>query len=250
MVPNNRDELMDYCLRSLGFPVIEVNIDDDQLDDRIDEALQWFRENLPDGSKRQYFSHQLTQDDIDNGYIDFDVDVMSVVRMLPVNTVQGQTNFFDIKYQMMLNDITDLNNYAGDMAYYEQMQQHLSMLDMKLSGHTEITFDRQNNRVNFFLGKSKVPVGQYVVFEIYTPRTPNSTYEYNSLWNHPFVKSYATALVKKQWGVNLIKFDGMTMPGGVTVNARQIYEDALQDIDKIMEKFREEEDEGPIFFVG
>ena len=241
---------MDYCLRSLGHPVVEVNIDDDQLDDRVDEALQWFREHHPDGSKRQYLSHQLTQDDIDNGYIDFGVDVMSVVRMLPVNTVQGQTNFFDIKYQMMLNDITDLNNYAGDMAYYEQMQQHLSMLDMKLSGHPEITFDRQNNRVNFFLGKSKVPVGQYVVFEIYGVRTPNSTYEYNSLWNHPFVKSYTTALVKKQWGTNLTKFDGMTLPGGVTVNARQIYEDSLQDIDKIMEKFREEEDEGPIFFVG
>ena len=241
---------MDYCLRSLGHPVVEVNIDDDQLDDRVDEALQWFREHHPDGSKRQYLSHQLTQDDIDNGYIDFGVDVMSVVRMLPVNTVQGQTNFFDIKYQMMLNDITDLNNYAGDMAYYEQMQQHLSMLDMKLSGHPEITFDRQNNRVNFFLGKSKVPVGQYVVFEIYGVRTPNSTYEYNSLWNHPFVKSYTTALVKKQWGTNLTKFDGMTLPGGVTVNARQIYEDSLQDIEKIMEKFREEEDEGPIFFVG
>tara|TARA_B100001093_G_scaffold358027_1_gene342618 strand:- start:13349 stop:14101 length:753 start_codon:yes stop_codon:yes gene_type:complete len=250
MVPNNKDELMDYCLRSLGHPVVEVNIDDDQLDDRVDEALQWFREHHPDGSKRQYLSHQLTQDDIDNGYIDFGVDVMSVVRMLPVNTVQGQTNFFDIKYQMMLNDITDLNNYAGDMAYYEQMQQHLSMLDMKLSGHPEITFDRQNNRVNFFLGKSKVPVGQYVVFEIYGVRTPNSTYEYNSLWNHPFVKSYTTALVKKQWGTNLTKFDGMTLPGGVTVNARQIYEDSLQDIEKIMEKFREEEDEGPIFFVG
>ena len=149
MIPNSKDELMDYCLRSLGHPVVEVNIDDDQLDDRIDEALQWFREHHPDGSKRQYISHELTQDDIDNGYIDFGVDVMSVVRMLPVNTVQGQTNFFDIKYQMMLNDVTDLNNYAGDMAYYEQMQQHLSLLDMKLSGLPEITFDRQNNRVNF-----------------------------------------------------------------------------------------------------
>lgn len=250
MIPNSKDELMDYCLRSLGHPVVEVNIDDDQLDDRIDEALQWFREHHPDGSKRQYISHELTQDDIDNGYIDFGVDVMSVVRMLPVNTVQGQTNFFDIKYQMMLNDITDLNNYAGDMAYYEQMQQHLSLLDMKLSGLPEITFDRQNNRVNFYLSKSKVPVGQYVVFEVYGMRTPNSENEYNSLWNHKFIKSYSTALVKRQWGTNLIKFDGMTLPGGVTVNARQIYEDALQDIEKIMEKFREEEDEGPIFFVG
>tara|TARA_R110002096_G_scaffold69149_2_gene166390 strand:- start:12154 stop:12912 length:759 start_codon:yes stop_codon:yes gene_type:complete len=252
MSPNTKDELMDYCLRALGHPVVEVNIDDDQMEDRVDEALQWFREHHPEGSKRYYLKHLVTQSDIDNSYVNFgaDADLLTVVRMLPVNTIQGQTNFFDIKYQMMLNDVTDLNNYAGDMAYYEQMQQHLSLLDMKLSGNAEITFDRQNNRVNFYLAKERLTVGSYIVFEVYGVRTPNSNNDYNSLWNHKFIKSYTTALIKRQWGVNLIKFDGMTLPGGVTINARQIYEDALQDIEKVMERFKEEEDLGPIFFIG
>jgi hypothetical protein len=139
--PNTRDEFIDYCLRALGHPVIEINIDDEQLDDRVDESLQWFREHHPDGSRRFYVSHQLSQTDINNGYLDLgNTDINTVVRMFPVNTVSQTTNFFDIKYQMMLNDITDLNNYAGDIAYYEMLQQHLSLLDMKLTGMPEVTF--------------------------------------------------------------------------------------------------------------
>ena len=102
-------------------------------------------------------------------------EFITIVRMLPINTVSQTTNFFDIKYQMMLNDITDLNNYAGDIAYYEQMQQHLSLLDMKLSGQPEITFSRQENCVYFYLNKEKLSAGDYVVFEGYKYRTPTST---------------------------------------------------------------------------
>lgn len=251
-LPNTRDELIDYCLRALGSPVIEINVDDDQVDDRVDEALQWFREHHPDGNRRFYISHQLTQENLSTQSISLgNTDVMSVVRMLPVNTVSQTTNFFDIKYQMMLNDITDLNNYAGDIAYYEQMQQHLSLLDMKLSGMPEVTFSRQENTIKFYLSDEKVSVGDYVVLEVYGVRTPSSSgADYNSLWNHKFLKEYLTALIKKQWGQNLLKFEGMQLPGGVTISGRQIYEDALNDIERIMTKFREEEDVGPLFFVG
>lgn len=139
----------------------------------------------------------------------------------------------------------------ADLAHYEAMQQHLSLLDMKLVGQPQITFDRQYNRINLHMSKHHLKEGDYIVFEVYSIRDPDDTVgEYNSLWNHKFLKEYATALIKRQWGLNLIKFDGMSLPGGVTVNARQIYEDALQDIERIMTKFREEEDEGPIFFVG
>jgi len=250
--PNTRDEHIDYCLRALGYPVIEINVDDEQIEDRIDESLQWFREHHPDGHRRFYISYQLTQDMIDNGYIDIgNSDVMSVVRMLPINTVSQTTNFFDIKYQMMLNDITDLNNYAGDIAYYEQMQQHLSLLDMKLSGMPEITFSRQENRLYFYISDDKLSAGDYVVIEVYGIRTPSSSGEdYNSLWNHWFLKEYSTALIKKQWGLNLLKFEGMQLPGGVQISGRQIYEDAMSDLERLMTKFREEEDIGPMFFVG
>lgn len=250
--PNNRDEFIDYCLRALGHPVIEINIDDEQLEDRVDESLQWFREHHPDGSRRFYISYELTQDMIDNGYIDLgNSDVMTVVRMFPINTVSQTTNFFDIKYQMMLNDITDLNNYAGDIAYYEQMQQHLSLLDMKLSGMPIITFSRQENRLYYYISDDKLSAGDYVVIEVYGVRTPSSDGDdYNSLWNHWFLKEYTTALIKKQWGINLLKFEGMQLPGGVTISGRQIYEDAQADLERLMTKFREEEDVGAMMFVG
>jgi len=250
--PNTRDEFIDYCLRSLGSPVIEINVDDEQIEDRVDEALQWFREKHPDGSRRFYISHELTQTDISNGYIDVgNTDVLTVVRVFPVNTVSQTTNFFDIKYQMMLNDVTDLNNYAGDIAYYEQMQQYLSLLDMKLSGTPEMTFSRQENRLFFYLSDQKISSGDYLVYEVYGIRTPTSgSSDFHSLWNHSFLKNYAAALIKRQWGINMSKFEGMQLPGGVTISGRQILEDANQEIETIMTKFREEEDIGPNFFVG
>ena len=251
-IPNTRDELIDYCLRALGRPVLEINVADEQLEDRVDEALQWFREYHPDGRRRFYVQHQLTQDDIDNGYIDFDQDLLTVVRMFRINNVTASTNFFDIKYQMMLNDITDLNNYAGDIAYYEQMQQHLSLLDMKLSGTPQITFDRQNDRVYFYHAKEDLTVGHYVVFEVYGVRDMDGGVndDMNSLWNHKFLKQYTTLLIKKQWGQNMSKFEGMQLPGGVTISGRQILEDANAEIEQAMQRFREEEDIGPMFFVG
>lgn len=250
--PNTRQEFIDYCLRSLGAPVLEINVDDEQLEDRVDEALQWFRENHPDGSRRHYMSFAVTQDIIDNGYIDLgNASISTVVRMFPINTVSQTTNFFDIKYQMMLNDVTDLNNYAGDIAYYEQMQQHLSLLDMKLSGTPETTFDRQANRVYFYLSSEKLTVGDHIVIEVYGIRTPDSTgAEYNSLYNHKFLKEYTTAIIKRQWGTNLLKFDGMTLPGGVQISGRSIFEDANNELEQIRTRFREEEDVGPIFFAG
>lgn len=256
MYSTNRDDLIDYCLRALGHPVVEVNIDEEQLDDRIDEALQWFREHHPDGSKRFYLKHQLTQEDIDNQHVDFadDLDLTAVVRMIPMTFNNAHSGWFSDAWQVMAYTITDFtrgSGIVGDLAYYEQMQQNLSLIDMKLGGVPQITFDRQYNRINLHISKTKLSVGDYVVFEVYGIRNPDdSVNEYNSLWNHKFVKEYSTALIKRQWGMNLVKFDGMVLPGGVTVNARQIYEDSLQDIERIMTKFREEEDEGPIFFMG
>jgi len=257
-VPRTRQELIDYCLRSLGAPVLEINVDDEQLEDRVDEALQWFREHHPDGSRRHYLSFEMSEDIIEQGYFDLgDRSVSTVIRMFPINTVSQTTNFFDIKYQMMLNDITDLNNYAGDIAYYEQMQQHLSLLDMKLSGVPEMTFDRQENRVHFYLSSEKLSVGDHIVVEVYGFRTPTDGLSddedgavYNNLFNHKFLKEYLTAIIKRQWGTNLLKFDGMTLPGGVQISGRSIFEDANNELEQIRTRFREEEDVGPIFFAG
>jgi len=256
MYVNSRDELIEYCLRNLGHPVVDINVDDEQLDDRIEEALQWFREHHPDGQKRFYLKHQITQTDIDNQYVDLDdtLDLSAVVRMVPMTFNTAHRGWFSDAWQVMaytISDFTRQGGILGDLAHYESMQQHLSLLDMKLGGTPQLTFDRQYNRINLHISKTKLKVDDYVLFEVYTIRDPDdSVTEYNSLWNHRFVKEYATALIKRQWGTNLIKFDGMALPGGVTVNARLIYEDALADIERIMEKFRMEEDEGPMFFMG
>ena len=256
MYSTSREELIDYCLRALGHPVVEVNIDEEQLDDRIDEALQWFRENHPDGSKRYYLKHQLTQADVDNQTVDLsdDLDLTAVVRMIPMSFSNAHSGWFSDSWQFMSHTISDFANgggLLGDLAHYEQMQQQLSLLDMKLGGYPQITFDRQYNRINLHISKNNLNVDDFIIFEVYAIRDPDSSItEYNSLWNHKFLKEYATALIKRQWGTNLIKFDGMTLPGGVTVNARLIYEDALADIERLMEKFRNEEDEGPMFFMG
>ena len=198
----------------------------------------------------------MTQTDIDNQTVDLadNLDISAVVRMVPMTFNNAHSGWFSDAWQVMAHTITDFTSSSGvmgDLAYYEQMQQNLSMLDMKLGGIPQITFDRQYNRINLHISKTNLKVDDYVLFEVYAIRNPDSTVaEYNSLWNHRFLKEYATAIIKRQWGTNLIKFDGMTLPGGVTVNARQIYEDAIQDIEKMMERFRNEEDEGPIFFVG
>jgi hypothetical protein len=229
MYSTTREDLIDYCLRALGHPVVEVNIDEEQLDDRIDEALQWFRENHPDGSKRYYLKHQLTQQDIDTQTVDLpdDLDLSAVVRMVPVSFSSAHSGWFSDAWQVMaytISDFTRNGGILGDLAHYEQMQQQLSLLDMKLGGTPQITFDRQYNRVNLHVSKTKLELNDYIIFE--------------------------TALIKRQWGLNLIKFDGMALPGGVTVNARLIYEDALADIERIIERFRTDEDEGPMFFMG
>lgn len=251
-IPNTRDELIDYCLRSLGSPVVEINVADEQIEDRIDEALQYFREMHPDGSKRFYISHELTQTDIDNKYVTLNEDIHSVVRAIPLTSgsVQG---WFSDAWQFMKFTITDFvsgNGTLGDLAYYEGMKQHLELLDMKLNGHPILEFDRQEMRVRFH--RSDLKVGDYIVLEVFGIRDPDTgaVSDYNSLYNHKFVKDYATALIKKQWGVNMSKFEGMLLPGGVQISGRQILEDANIDIERIMTRFREEEDIGPIFFVG
>ena len=146
--PTTRQEHIEYCLRRLGDPVIEINVDEDQLEERVDDALQYYQEYHSDSTVKTYLKHLVTSDDVANEYIPISSDIIYVSRLLPLNNAFGASrNFFDIKYQMMLNDIADLMNFAGDLAYYEQMQQYLSLLDMKLNGTPQVNFSRRQNRL-------------------------------------------------------------------------------------------------------
>lgn len=254
----SRNDFIDYCLRRLGHPVIEINVDDEQIEDRVNDALEMFMEYLGEGSYRLYQPVTITQTMIDAGFIDFDTDVnginaaniLSVVRVLPIKDSATGIGMFDVQYQMRLNDMWDLTSGMQGIQYYEHMQQYVSMLDMKLTGTPQIQFIKAANTLQIFgdLGSGgDLKVGDKVMVEMYIGTDGNAN---GKVYNNIFLKEYATALIKEQWGQNLIKFEGMTLPGGVQLNGRQILEDAKQEIEAARQRIYNEYDTPPDFFVG
>lgn len=250
MAVTSRTELIEWCKRRLGYPVLEINVDEDQIEDRIDEALQYYQEYHSDATIRTFLKHQVSASDISNGYIPISADIIQVTKMFPMSSSFGTSfNFFDIKYQMMLNDIADLQNFAGDLAYYEQMQQYLSLLDMKLNGMPQVVFSRHQDRLYIHgdFADNDVKPGEYIIAEVYSVLDPET---YTSIYDDMWLKEYSTALIKMQWGQNLIKFEGVQLPGGVTFNGRQMFDDANQEIQNLRERIRDEFELPAQFFVG
>jgi hypothetical protein len=247
--PNSRQTLIDYCLRSLGEPVIEVNVDEDQVEDRIDEAIQFYQEYHSDAVVRVYRKHLVTAEDVANEYIELPDSLLFVNRIFPFGgTSSSNGGMFSIEYQLHLNDILDLRN-VGSLITYEMTKRHLALIDRQINGMQQIsTFSRHQNRLYVEADWSnKIGVGEYIIVEGYETIDPDA---FNDVYNDRFLKKYATALIKRQWGLNLIKFEGMQLPGGVTLNGRQIYDDAIQDIEKIEEDMELTYSFPPDFFVG
>jgi len=247
--PNSRQSLIDFCLRRLGAPVIEINVDDDQIEDKVDDALQMYQEFHSDATYRTYLKHVITQSDKDNGYIPIDSNIIYVSQLFPLNTTFSSVNMFDIRYQIMLNSLGDFMNFAGGMSYYYQMQQYLEFLDQVLSGYPQTTWSRHQDRLYVWgeWSNGDLDVGDYVVAEVYTAVDPDT---FSSVYNDMFMKNYTTALIKQQWGMNMSKFEGMQLPGGVTISGRQILEDANAELKELEEKLRLEQELPPDFFVG
>lgn len=254
--PTSRTTLIDYCLRRLGAPVLEINVDDEQLEDRLDDALQIYHEYHSEGAVRIYQPMTITADQISafginlaaavetTGYAD---RILNVSRVFPIDDATSSVNFFDIKYQMRLNDMSDLVTGIGELAYYEQLQQYLSMVDMKLTGTPQIDFNR-HAQVLYLHGElgQDLKEGDKILVELFI----STSESLSKLYNDMFLKEYTTALIKKQWGENLIKFEGMQLPGGVTLNGRQIVDDANTEIEKLRERLYNEYDTPPHFFMG
>ena len=245
--PTSRQGLIDYCLRALGAPVLEINIDEDQAEDRVDEALQFYQEYHSDAVVRTFIKHQVTQTDYDNDYITLPDQLISVLRVLNLATGDA-ADMFSVKYQLYLNDLYGLRN-PESLVNYEMTKQYMSTIELILSGNSQqITFSRHMNRLSIQDNwKEFVQIGQYIIIEGYQTIDPNT---YTDVYNDMMLKKYLTALLKRQWGINLIKFEGMTLPGGVTINGRAIYDDALADIEKIETDFDSKYQMPPDFFVG
>jgi hypothetical protein len=225
----SREELKDYCLRRLGSPVIEINVDDDQVEDRIDDAFQFYREYHYDAVEMVYLKHQFTAEDITNQYISVPDVVVGVSRILPFSNKSDGTNIFSIRYQILLNDLYSL--MSTNIIYYYQVKQELELINQVLVGTKPIRFNRHMNRLYMDMDWTADAVpGDYIVVECYRILDPDT---YRDVYNDMFLKRYCTALIKRQWGENLKKFNGVQLPGGVTINADQIYQDALTEIIQI-----------------
>ena len=246
--PNSRRTLKEYCLRKLGAPVIQINVDYDQIEDCIDDAIQMFENFHMDGTKRIYLKHLVTATDVTNKYIPVPEQVIYVKQLLPLNTsaLGVGSGLFDAKYQIHMNDIYNLNGFVGSLSYYKQIGQYLETLDMVLTGVPQISFQRYENRI-YIHGEwwdNEIKEGDYLVAEVY------QTVDVAGIYNNAFLKEYTTALIKEIWGRNLSKFEGVQLPGGVTLNGREILSEAREDLERIKEQMRLGSEMPVDFFIG
>ena len=252
-IVTTRTELEEYCLRKLGAPVIDINVADEQIDDRIDEALEVYQEYHSDATVKTYFKHLVTAADVKNKYIPVANNIIFVTHLFPIRVGSSSgAGMFDIKYQMMLNDMVNLNNFTGGLDYFVQMKQYLDLINMTLNGTPQVSYQRRQNRLHIFgdFSDRDIKEGDYLVAECYALVDPSTTSGTKSIFNDMWLKMYATALIKRQWGSNLMKFEGMTLPGGVMLNGRQIYDDANIEIQQLDEKLRLEFELPIDLFVG
>ena len=241
-----REQLKDYCLRRLGAPVIEINVDDDQIEDRIDDAFQFYREYHFDAVEKVYLKHQITQQDITNQYITVSNLVVGVERILPFSNRSDGTNIFSINYQILLNDLYSL--MSTNLIYYYQVKQELELINQILVGTKPIRFNRHMNRLYVDMNwTGDVDIGTYIIVECWRILDPDT---YTDVYNDMFLKRYCTALFKRQWGENLKKFQGVQLPGGVTINADQIYQDAIVEITQIEAEMQSRFELPVDFFTG
>ena len=250
--PASRSDLKDYCLRKLGFPVIDINVDDDQLEDRIDDALQKYREYHYDGTEEIYLATQVTANNIANGYIDVSDNIVGITRILPISgqSISSQNsqgfNIFDINYQIRLNDFYSLT--ASSYSYYVVARMHLSMLDMIVTGELPFRYNKVINRVTAYMDwGGRLNVNDYLVMQAHRIVDPAT---YTKIYNDSWLKEYTTALFKKQWGANLSKYANYTLPGGLVVNGDRILSEGSQEVELLEQKLRDAHEYPPMMIVG
>lgn len=224
--PTTRQEFIDYVLRGLGAPVIDINVSESQVEDRVDEALQYYQEYHFDGSTKTYYKHQVTAEDLVNGWIPVTDEIIYVVGIFPIsNSFTGSDGLFSLQYQIALNDLYSLT--TPQMTPYVLTRMQLEFIQEVLVGKQQIRFNRRQNKIHLDFNTNKLSVGKWLMFEAYTITDPN---EYDDVWGDRWLYRYASALVKKQWGMNISKFDNVQLPGGVVFNGRLILDDAIAEV--------------------
>ena len=287
--PSSRQELIDYCKRQLGYPVLEINVANEQIEDLVDDAIQLFNERHFDGVEQVFLKYQLTAEDIQRGkarppgasgetqvgiastsattsivgtattftyyensnYLQIPADIIGIEKVFQWYDGSG-AGMFNVKYQFMLNDvfglwggITAASGY--DMLSYSMTMSYLETMNFLLNTHKQIRFNQRQDRLYLDIDYSTVSEGEFVIIECY--RAMNGT-DYTRIWNDSFLKPYLTALIKRQWGQNMMKFQGVKLPGGIELNGRQMYEDAERELEVIREKMSNTYELPPMDMIG
>ena len=259
-VPTTKATLKSYCLRALGFGVIDINVSDDQADDRLDEALQYFAQYHYDGIEKMYLKHLITSDEVSRArsdasttatdtadssitatwkegknFIPVPSAVVSVVQVFPFTDTGAGSNMFDIRYQLRLNDLFDFSSTS--VIQYQMTMDNIDLLEHILVGETPIRFNQHQNRLYIDMDWANDVTADvdYLVIECYRKLDPTT---YTDIYDDIYLKRYTTALLKKQWGANLSKFNGVTMLGGVTMNGETLYTQALEEQNKLEEEIQ------------
>ena len=318
MAVASRDQLKQYCLRALGAPVLEINVDDDQLEDRIDEALEYWRLYHYDGIEQIYMKQKIsasrinlvtsisptfniaekvtgsisgataevcretnaestglvllvrnvvgtfqagetivgsdghtgvvasvTLGEYDKKYIEVPDYVYGVTKILSIGQASSSKNMFDLQYQLRLNDLYDLTSTS--IIYYKTVMGHLALLDLELNGHTGFRFNKITNRVYLDINwQSDIVLGDYIIIQGYRAMDPS---QFSKVWDEIWLKHYVTALFKKQWATNIKKFSGIQLPGGVTLDGDKLYQEAIDELEKLKDDLQNKS--APLdFFLG
>ncbi len=278
--PTTRKELQEYCLRQLGAPVLEINVDDDQIDDLIDDTFQYFNERHFDGVERMYMKYKLSEEDINRGaaknttgvgivtttatstaisgygtttsnwyetsnFIQVPDAVIGINNVFKFDTSSISGGMFSIKYQLFLNDLYYFNSV--NLLQYAMTKSYLEDIDFLLTTDKKIRFNQRQDRLYLDIDWGAQQIDDWIIVDCYRALDPEN---FEGVYNDTFIKKYLTALIKRQWGQNLIKFKGTKLPGGIELNGREIYEDALNDLADIKERMSTEYELPPLDMIG
>jgi hypothetical protein len=273
--PSSRQELKDYCLRRLGHPVLEINVDDDQLDDLIDDAFQYYRERHFDGVEQMYLKHEITAEDVTRfdsadetsstpapdastwltrkNFIEIPEHIVGISKVMGISSNFARNNLFGMNNQYFLMDIFSFSSGFAfgnfDMSNYYMLKQYFETLDMivQTGSLVQYRFNQRSDRLYLDIDKARMIEGNYLLIDCQRYLNPET---FTQVYNDSFVKQYLTALIKRQWGQNLIKFNNVQLPGGVSLNGRQLFEDAQKEIDALMEKSSSYYELPPMDMIG
>ena len=284
MKPANRQDFIDYCLRKLGAPVLEINVDDEQIDDAVDDGIQMFNERHFDGVERMYLKYQISQDDIDRGrarndsgstntagivttvgtsstitgygsttsnwyetsnFLQVPDSVVGVEKIFKFDSSSISSGMFSIKYQLFLNDLYYFNSV--ELLQYAMTKTYLEDIDFLLTPDKQVRFNKRQGRLYLDMDWGAQTVDNYLVLDCFRALDPE---DFNQIYNDIFLKEYVTLLIKRQWGQNMIKFKGVKLPGGIEMNGREIYDDAERALESFRERFKLEYELPPLDFIG